>query len=207
MVLWAVVPAKPYAESKTRLSSVLSTEERIALARSMLRRTLGVIGRIPEIQETLVVSPDPAALAEGKAFGARTLQETGRNGLNDALRQASEVAVRELASAVLVLPTDLLLLAPEDLRALVALASPAPVVVVAPDRFASGTNALLVGPPALIQYQFGPSSFPLHAARARAAGARLEIWETPGLGLDVDGPEDLRLALESQRQTARNPKE
>jgi 2-phospho-L-lactate guanylyltransferase len=68
-----------------------------------------------------------------------------------------------------------------------------PVVVVAPDRRRQGTNALLVCPVGLIDYQFGPGSFQRHCNRALKAGARLEVCELPSLALDVDMPEDLEV--------------
>jgi len=71
-----------------------------------------------------------------------------------------------------------------------------PVVVIAPDRHRLGTNGLLVCPPGLIGYDFGPGSFERHAARARQANARLEIYEHPAFGLDLDLPEDLDLIRE-----------
>jgi 2-phospho-L-lactate guanylyltransferase (CobY/MobA/RfbA family) len=66
-------------------------------------------------------------------------------------------------------------------------------VVIAPDRHEKGTNALLISPTGLIEYDFGENSFERHCERARAAGARLEIVNLPALGLDLDVPEDLEL--------------
>jgi 2-phospho-L-lactate guanylyltransferase (CobY/MobA/RfbA family) len=66
-----------------------------------------------------------------------------------------------------------------------------PVVVAAPDRHRDGTNALLVCPAGLIEYEFGQGSFQRHCDRAIKAGARLEICEFPSLALDLDRPEDL----------------
>ncbi len=66
-------------------------------------------------------------------------------------------------------------------------------MVIAPDRHGTGTNALLVSPVGLIEYDFGENSFQRHCQRAREAGARLEIVNLPTLGLDLDLPEDLEL--------------
>jgi 2-phospho-L-lactate guanylyltransferase len=85
----------------------------------------------------------------------------------------------------------------EDLRELVDMAGPPPVVVLAPDRRQAGTNALLVSPPGLIEYVFGPSSFDRHRASALAAGARVLVCDRPGLALDLDLPEDLGLFREA----------
>jgi 2-phospho-L-lactate guanylyltransferase len=72
------------------------------------------------------------------------------------------------------------------------------VVVIAPDRHGKGTNALLVAPASLIEYDFGGDSFERHCERARRAGARLEIVNLPSLGLDLDVPEDLELVRKLQ---------
>ena len=71
-----------------------------------------------------------------------------------------------------------------------------PVVVIAPDRHRKGTNALLVCPAGLIEYDFGPDSFERHCERARIAGARLEIFDLPSMALDVDLPEDLSMVAQ-----------
>src|SRR3990172_28777 len=63
-------------------------------------------------------------------------------------------------SAVLVLPADLPLLAGEDVQSLIAHAQNPPVVAIAPDRHQQGTNALLITPPGLIEYEFGPEASP-----------------------------------------------
>jgi 2-phospho-L-lactate guanylyltransferase (CobY/MobA/RfbA family) len=85
------------------------------------------------------------------------------------------------------------LLTREDILALIARATDPPVVVIAPDRHERGTNALLLSPANLIEYDFGENSFKRHCERARKAGARLEIVTLPSLGLDLDLPEDLEL--------------
>jgi 2-phospho-L-lactate guanylyltransferase len=71
-----------------------------------------------------------------------------------------------------------------------------PVVVVAPDRHRKGTNALLVCPVGLIEYDFGPGSFQKHCDQALKAGARLEIFDLPSMALDVDIPEDLNMVAQ-----------
>jgi len=65
--------------------------------------------------------------------------------------------------------------------------------VIAPDRHEQGTNALLISPSGLIEYDFGENSFQRHCEQAKKSGARLEIVNLPSLGLDLDLPEDLEL--------------
>jgi len=201
LTVWAIVPVKPLRRAKSRLASVLSKEDRLELSQRMLTHTLEVLGEIPSIERTLVVSRDSRALALARKLGARTVTERGSPQLNRALVRATLVARRYNVSAVLVLPADLPLLTREDIESLIARGSDPPVVVIAPDRRRSGTNALLSSPPGLIEYAFGPQSFPHHLEHARAAGVRLEVCELPSLALDVDMPEDL-LRLESERPAA-----
>ena len=197
MTTWAVVPVKPLRRAKSRLSSMLGAEERLALSRQMLNRVLEALAGVPEIERTLVVSRDSEPMALARHHGARTLSERPPIDLNQALQQATRAAVGSGASAVLVVPADLPLVTMDDLRELVAMAGPPPVVVLAPDRRQAGTNALLVSPAGLIEYVFGPSSFDRHRASALAAGARVLVCDRPGLALDLDLPEDLGLFREA----------
>jgi 2-phospho-L-lactate guanylyltransferase len=191
MTLWAIVPVKPLGRGKSRLASVLSQQERADLNRHLLAHTVDTLRELPEIEQVLVVSRDPAALALARDHGARTVQENGAPHLNVALARATILAKNYITRGILIVPADLPLITPEDVRAMLDRAKYPPVVVVAPDRHHQGTNALLVCPVGLIEYEFGPGSFQRHCALARHAGARLEICELPSLALDVDFPEDL----------------
>lgn len=193
MTLWAIVPVKPLRRAKSRLSEVLSAEERAALSQDLLLHTLDVLGEVAQVERMLVVSRDSHALALAREHGARTVTERGSPQLNQALVRATVVARGYGVSSVLVIPADLPLLTRADVEKLIALACNPPVVVIAPDRRKEGTNALLSSPPGLIEYDFGPDSFTRHQERALAAGARIEICELPSLQLDLDVPEDLDL--------------
>lgn len=191
MALWAIVPVKPLQRGKSRLAGVLTREERANLNRYLLSHTLETLTEIKDIENILVVSRDPAALSLARDYGARTVQEKGSPHLNVALTRATLVAKEYTTRGVLIVPADLPLITPQDVKTMLALAKDPPVVVVAPDRHREGTNALLVCPIGLIEYDFGPGSFNRHCQLAEQVGARLEVVELPSLALDVDLPEDL----------------
>jgi 2-phospho-L-lactate guanylyltransferase len=197
MTLWAIVPVKPLRYGKSRLAEVLTPDERMDLNRRMLAHTLDTLTAMPEIEHVLVVSRDQAALALARDYGARTVQENNSPQLNVALTRATIVAKNYATRGVLIVPADLPLITPEDVRVVLERAVDPPVVVVAPDRRGDGTNALLVCPAGLIDYEYGPGSFQRHCKRAIKAGARLEICELPSLALDMDLPEDLELVSET----------
>ena len=159
----------------------------------MLIHTVDILGEIPEIEHVLVVSRDQGALSLARAHGARTVQEKGAPELNVALTRATIVAKRYATRGVLIIPSDLPMISKEDVYAMLDKVNDPPVVVVAPDRKKKGTNALLICPVGLIEYDYGPDSFERHCQHAREAGARLEICELPTLALDMDVPEDLEL--------------
>lgn len=193
MALWAIVPVKPLRRGKSRLSEVMSVDEREDLNEYLLAHTIQEISAVPDIENVMVVSRDPAALALAREMGARTVQENGSPGLNIALTRATAIARTYEIRGVIILPADIPRLSREDIETLLEHLTDPPVVVVAPDSERKGTNALAVCPAGLIAYDFGEGSFDKHCRRAREAGARLEICELPSLALDLDEPEDLDL--------------
>lgn len=198
MSLWAVIPVKPLRRGKSRLSSVLSEEERAMLNYSMLGNILMTLSNVEEVDEILVVSRDTAALALAREHGARTVQEDGRPELNTALKRATVVAQMYSADEILILPADLPLITPRDVQELILLAGKPPSIVIAPDRRMDGTNALLINPPGLLDYQYGLGSFQAHVHQAESKGARVEICKLTSLALDLDLPEDLELLHQIQ---------
>jgi 2-phospho-L-lactate guanylyltransferase len=194
MNLWAIIPVKPLRRGKSRLSGVLSLEARTALNHYLLSNTLRILSSIPEIEYSLVVSRDPEALTIAREYGARTVQEQGSPQLNIALTRATMVALSHSVRGVLIIPADLPLLTSDDILEVVKRAVDPPVVVITPDRHHQGTNALLISPPGLIQYEYGQGSYQRHCIQAEKAGARLEICERGSVALDIDLPEDLKLA-------------
>lgn len=193
MTFWAIVPVKPLGRGKSRLAGVLTQEERLDLNSQLLIHTVDILRDIPEIEHVLVVSRDQSALSLARAHGARTVQENGAPELNIALTRATMVAKSYATRGILIIPSDLPMITKEDVYAMFDRVQDPPVVIVAPDRRKEGTNALLVCPVGLIEYDYGPNSFERHCQNALQAGARLEICELPSLALDMDLPEDLEL--------------
>jgi len=197
-MIWAIVPVKPLLMGKSRLAGTLTLQARASLNRMLLENTLKVLRETDGISQALVTSRDPEALAIAREFNGRTLLEHGASYLNSALERATALTRAYQLRAILVLPADLPLLAVADIEALLACLNGDPVVVLAPDRHETGTNAMLIAPPGRIGYAFGVASFAKHIRMAREAGVGLEIVRRPTLALDLDLPEDLALLHERQ---------
>ena len=194
MTLWAIVPVKPLRRGKSRLSGVLTENERTLLNYAMLENTLRALTSVESIQQVLVVSRDPAALSLAREYNARTLQEDDENtDLNLALKRATVVAQMYSANSVLILPADLPLLQPSHVDEFIQKLVKPPMVVISPDRRGDGTNALLMSPAGLIDYEYGPGSFQKHIDQTSRFKVRYEIVETFSIELDLDLPEDLEI--------------
>lgn len=205
MIIWAIIPVKPLRDSKSRLAHILSPDERGELTASMLRRTLSVLHDLDDVARTLVVSRDAAALKIARAHGAQTYSEGEKQDLNLALARAAHIAVAHQANGIIILPADLPLVSPEDIKMMLAGAAgatggqrsngyhyPSRVVAICPDQHNEGTNALLLCPPTGFTFQYGEDSFALHLAEAARLGIPRRIVHAPGLKFDLDNDEDWR---------------
>ena len=194
MSIWAIVPVKPLKRAKSRLASVLSVEEREVFSRMLLTHTLDVVSQVSEIEKILVVSRDTTVLRIAREHDVRTVTESGAPELNAALTRAADLAASFGAESVLVVSTDLPLMAPPDLQAIIASAdSSHNCIVIAPDRHDASTNAIFMHPPRIVPFVFGPDSFAHYTSLAKDRGIEAHVHRGQGLMLDVDTPEDLTL--------------
>jgi len=187
---WAIIPARPLEEGKSRLAEALTPGERSRLNQEFFRHTLETTATVVGQRQTLVVSRSESLLAIARRMGFPTLQEKLPFGLNEALTQAARVVRQHGADSVLSVSCDLPFLTESDLRALLT-AGRQGGLAIACDRAGTGTNAMLVSPVGAIPYLYGLGSFLAHSQAAAAAGLRLEIVRRPGLSFDIDTPDDL----------------
>jgi 2-phospho-L-lactate guanylyltransferase len=197
--LVAIVPFRSLEGGKSRLGGSLDAEERTALGGRLLERTVQAAADVPAIGSVVVVSPDPAVLRIASALGATPVRQSDE-GLNEGLRTAARWAIADGASAILVLAADLPAADEGSIRTVVEVAGAASepgrgLVAMVPDRRREGTNVLLLSPPDVIAFAFGPGSRAAHRAAAEAVGAVLVEVDGP-LMFDLDLPEDLIQAEE-----------
>jgi 2-phospho-L-lactate guanylyltransferase len=208
MTTVAVVPLNWRSEAKSRLRATLDDSVRETLVSWMSARVLAALRTSAVIAHIAVVSPDEAFLAEAAAAGAVALAQAEgplpeSGGLNEGLELGRRWALASGADMLLVVLGDLPLLSAAEVRAMVYMGGSGtsePRVVLAPDRREQGTNAMLLSPPAALPFAFGAGSLVRHRALARARGADLAMFRSPGTSFDVDLPED----LEEMRRRARS---
>jgi 2-phospho-L-lactate/phosphoenolpyruvate guanylyltransferase len=180
-----LVPVKALAAAKGRLGPWLSPLERRLLAIAMFEDVVAALQATPGLAAPLVVSPDREMWRRAAAIGCRVVEEPGGGeGLNAALALAAERAGDE---GLLVVAADLPLASASGLRRVLEAAALAPVAVV-PSHDGEGTNVLAWREPASFAPRFGPGS----AARHLSVPGAVRV-DDPGLAMDVDTVEDLRL--------------
>jgi 2-phospho-L-lactate guanylyltransferase len=217
MNVWAIIPVKPLRDSKSRLSHILSADERAALTGLILSRTLEILNDLPEVYRTLVISRDPAVLKIARQYEAQTFGEGEKQDLNIAVTRGAHIAMAHKADGVLILPADLPFLRPEDVQMMVAGAEPAGsglhnngyyfqqrVVTICSDHNSEGTNALLVCPPAGFTFQYGRNSFQNHLDEAERLGMKRRIVHAPSIKFDLDTEKDWEIYQTMQPAFALN---
>ena len=189
MTTWAVVPLKRFADAKRRLAGVLDLESRWRLSTAMLRDVLAALAATPGLDRIVLATSEPTAAG----FGCPVIDDGGGD-LNRAIARAAAALETAGAERMLVLPADVPLVTAPEIARVLAAGKAAPVVIVA-DLRGHGTNALLLSPPRAMEPCFGTDSRARHAAAAKNLGLASTELRLPGLGFDVDEPDDLaRLA-------------
>jgi 2-phospho-L-lactate guanylyltransferase len=195
-----LVPVKNMDHSKHRLSPVLSPQQRRQLAEAMLEDVLDVLAICGRRSEVAVVTGDARAklLATRRDFA---IIEDGVNpGETGAIEMATEFCRRRGADYTLVMPCDIPLIQANEIDAIFAAAPPDGAVLV-PSAAERGTNAAFRRPADLFPLRFGNDSFLPHLAAARATGKPVEVLRLPGIGMDIDDPEDLGALMAAPGKT------
>lgn len=179
---------KPLGRALRRLSGILDGSARRALQEAMLADLLVTCRACEVIEQSVVVTADPDARRIALAHGAHVIPDhVPARGINAAVA----LGLAQTAGPALVLMADLALAMPADLAFVVEHALPAPGATLVASRDGTGTNAMLLDPPDVIEPHLGPRSLGLHLDQAARHGVAVRVLERPALGLDVDTPADL----------------
>jgi 2-phospho-L-lactate guanylyltransferase len=199
----AILPVKRFAAAKQRLAPGMGATHRAELAAAMLEDVLEAIGAARSIERVIVVSSEPRAVELATASGVEVLADPDQGGHSGAAL-AGIARARELAAeCVVLLPIDCPLLATRELERLLT-GMPERYVAIVPDRHGTGTNALALAPPDVIEPSFGEGSCARHVAAAREAGMPFGVEELPSLALDLDTPADIvAMTMELERSRGR----
>jgi 2-phospho-L-lactate guanylyltransferase len=192
--LLVAVPVKDLVTAKQRLVSLLTPAEREALAEAMLDDVLrALVAAMPGA--VCVVTTDARVMEVARRHGAECLVERANRGHTEAVAFAQQQAVGRGAARFVTIPGDVPCVAPAELRALCGALGASDGVALVPSVSGFGTNAALLAPPDAMPLKFGEPSFDNHLLAARERGLSPVVLPLPGLGLDIDTPEDVEQLL------------
>lgn len=193
MTTTAVIPIKQLVDAKQRLSGVLTSDERTRLFRAMVEDVLVAVEVCPLIDEILIVTSDDDVQELARGFGASVMSEPENPGLIPAVTAAAKRLSEALDSTLVFVPGDVPLITPEDLEVVLDGfgSSPAAEFTIVPASDLGGSNCVVCSPPDCIEFGFGEDSFRRHLRLAETRGIAPTVTRLPGIGLDVDTPEDL----------------
>ncbi len=201
----AVLPIKRFDAAKQRLDPVVERPLRAELAHAMAADVLDSLKCCAAIERVFLVTAERRARALAGSTGAVVVEDTVQGGQSSAVRIGIRAALAEDFTRVLCVPGDCPALDVSELDTLLRSESPREVVIV-PDRHGTGTNALLLSPPTVIEPSFGPDSFARHGQLADARGVPPSVQRPPSLLLDVDTGADLEALREHLESIAAAPR-
>lgn len=185
----AILPFRSVADSKRRMESALSEQERMELSARLLVRTLGALRNSRSIERTVLVSPDPLARELARASGAVAIDDRGVP-LNEAILLGLQHARADGATSALIIPVDLAHVSGGALDELIRawrVSGAASALLPALD---GGTAALITPLPTGISLRYGEGSAALHLRELTATTSSVHQLTSP-LAADLDTPEDL----------------
>ena len=205
-----VIPIKQLQNAKQRLSGVLQPLERSALFTAMIKDVLEVATICDRIDEVVMVTEDVEVRELALQYSARVMGEPDKlavcasineiedskateSGLIAAVTHAGNQFAAADVDVMIFLPGDVPLVSVEELEVVldgIGLSSK-PEVLIVPSSDLGGSNCLVCSPPNCLPFGFGKDSFRRHLRIARENNIDALVAKLPGIGLDVDTPEDL----------------
>ncbi len=177
---------------------MFSEAELEELNRELFESTFTKLQETSEIDKILVVSREENALDWCTSHGGIALLEDNPSSLNSAIAKAQMYVGNAGGGRILILPSDLPLMTPKDLGKLISLSNAEKKLVVVPDHYQSGTNALLISEPELIQPCFGFGSFRKHTRQALEKNAELVVYLNENIQWDLDTSLELYRIINTQ---------
>jgi len=194
MTVIAVIPVKQLENAKQRLAGILSAEERKNLFTAMVSDVLTAVAQCPEIDGVMIITADPSVEKLAGEFQAEVMGEPEEPGLIPAVTAAAVALAKQAVNTMVFVPGDVPLITAEELSVILAdqEGDAAPHMTIAPASDLGGSNCVACCPPDCMPFGFGVDSFRRHLRLARKAAVSTRVTKLPGVGLDIDTPDDLR---------------
>ncbi|MEM4446665.1 MAG: 2-phospho-L-lactate guanylyltransferase [Candidatus Jordarchaeales archaeon] len=181
---YLVIPFKGLETAKSRLSPFLPPDARQKLSLAMLLDVITAAKKSKMFKKILIVTTDRKFKVSYK--GVTLIFESPPYDLNKAVQLGVDFCSKHGAKAALILPADLPLITPSDIKNIIKMGEPDEKVVVISPSESNGTNALFMKPPGIIPPYFGEDSFNKHISASRERGVSVKVYTSPTIKTDID---------------------
>ena len=171
-----------------------SADDRGLLFSAMVRDVLTAVEACSLIDQVVVVTDDLAVSELAREYGAEIRPEPEQPGLIESVTVTSKQLAMEGVATMLFLPGDVPLVSAGELELVlegIGHSDEAEFLIV-PASDLGGSNCVVCSPPDCMTFGFGEDSFRRHLGIARNLGLNPMVAKLPGIGLDIDTPDDLR---------------
>lgn len=195
MTIWAVIPIKETLAAKQRLTARLAAPARRQLALAMIEDVVSAACAVRELAGVIAVTVDETAAEIARRYGAQVSDLGARDGHTGAVTATGRLLARD-GLGMMTMPGDIPMVTADEIRQVVAAHRAGPSFTIVPARDLQGSNCIVMTPADSVPLRFGEDSYFPHLAAAERAGITPTVLKLPGIGHDVDTPEDLA-ALEA----------
>lgn len=191
MKIAAVIPMKSLHSAKSRLSNILTAQQRKNLAMYLLDATIKEIKKSCIISEIIIVSNDKAVKNYSCLNNLKYIKDS-EEGVNKAVILADNYCIDNGINANIVIPHDLPFISAKEIDKICTRSNKYhKCIIICPSKRFDGTNILFRKPPDVIKTHYDDNSYMNHLKEAYKFKIPIESLDIVKLRFDLDTKEDL----------------
>lgn len=187
----AIIPMKNLHFAKSRLSTILTLQQRKNLAFFLLNTTIKTLKESRLITEIIVVSSDKTIEKFSFENSLKFIKDSD-DGINNAVILADRYCINNDIDANIVIPHDLPFISANEIDQICNISEKYPkCIIICPSKRFDGTNILFRKPPNVIRTFYDDNSYINHLKEAQKLHIPIESLDLDNLMFDIDTKEDL----------------
>lgn len=191
MKIAAVIPMKSLHSAKSRLSNILTAQQRKNLAMYLLNATIKELKKSNFISEIIIVSNDKAVKNYSCLNNLKFIKDS-EEGVNKAVILADNYCIDNGINANIVIPHDLPFISAKEIDKICTMSNKYhKCIIICPSKRFDGTNILFRKPPDVIKTHYDDNSYMNHLKEAYKFKIPIESLDIVKLRFDLDTKEDL----------------
>jgi len=191
MKIAAVIPMKSLHSAKSRLSNILTAQQRKNLAMYLLDATITELKQSNFISEIIIVSIDKAVVNYSCLNNLKFIKDSDE-GVNKAVILADNYCIDNGIDANIVIPHDLPFISAKEIDEICTMSNKYhKCIIICPSKRFDGTNILFRKPPDVIKTHYDDNSYMNHLKEAYKFKIPIESLDIVKLRFDLDTKEDL----------------